>query len=124
MSVTLRQGLGTLNTSTTTGDGGINVTFVFYSASCCSEVMELVSVDGAGNVGICSRSVTSAVTTTPNTMPTASTTNSMTTATAATSVTSSPSTNAATDSAGHRFYPTISFRVSARAILLFHVLWL
>ncbi|XP_058629417.1 von Willebrand factor A domain-containing protein 7-like isoform X2 [Onychostoma macrolepis] len=129
MSVTLRQGLGTLNTSTTTGDGGVNVTFVFYSASCCSEVMELVAVDGAGNVGICSRSVTSAVTTTPNTsMSTASTTNSMTTATAAattaTAKTSSPSTNATTDSAGHHFYPPIGFWVGVGAILLSHVLWL
>ncbi|XP_056092826.1 von Willebrand factor A domain-containing protein 7-like [Rhinichthys klamathensis goyatoka] len=75
VSVTLRQGLGTLNTSTPLGDGGVNVTLAFYSASCCSEVMELVAVDRAGNVGVCSRSIASSVSTTPNTST--SRTNSM-----------------------------------------------
>lgn len=48
--------IGTFNTTSVIGDGGVNVTLAFYSASCCSGVMELVAVDGAGNVGICSRS--------------------------------------------------------------------
>ncbi|KAI2668273.1 von Willebrand factor A domain-containing protein 7 [Labeo rohita] len=109
MSVTLRQGLGTLNTTTIIKDGGVNVTLAFYRASCCSEVMELVAVDRAGNVGICSRSITSAVTTTPDTfMSTAAT--ATTTATATTKITSSsPSINATTNSAEHPFYPPIIF---------------
>ncbi|XP_016300112.1 uncharacterized protein LOC107656686, partial [Sinocyclocheilus anshuiensis] len=37
MSLILRQGLGTLNTTTIIGEEGVNVTLAFYSASCCSE---------------------------------------------------------------------------------------
>ncbi|XP_016417287.1 von Willebrand factor A domain-containing protein 7-like [Sinocyclocheilus rhinocerous] len=123
ISVTLRQGLGTLNTTTIIRDGGVNVTLAFYSASCCSEIMELVAVDRAGNVGICSRSVTPAVTTS---MSTTSTTKSMTTATTTTIATTTVmakttnATNATTNSAGCPFYPPISFWVSVGAILLFH----
>uniref|UniRef100_A0A8C2HZ49 von Willebrand factor A domain-containing protein 7-like n=1 Tax=Cyprinus carpio TaxID=7962 RepID=A0A8C2HZ49_CYPCA len=121
-SLTLRQGLGTLNTTTRIGGEGVNVTLAFYRASCCSEVMELVAVDGAGNVGICVKSITSAVTTTANTfMYTTSTTNSMTTTTA-TTTTSTPSTNATSYSAGCIFDPPISFWVGVGAFLLFHVL--
>ncbi|XP_059367578.1 uncharacterized protein LOC132106012 [Carassius carassius] len=129
MSLILRQGLGTLNTTTTIGGEGVNVTLASYSASCCSEVMELVAVDGAGNVGTCLKSITSAVTTTSNTfMSTTSTTNSMTTATATTTatttvtMTSTPSTNATPDSDGCPFDPPISFWLSVGAFLLFHVL--
>ncbi|XP_045070728.1 von Willebrand factor A domain-containing protein 7-like [Coregonus clupeaformis] len=53
--VTLRQGNGTLNTSTAVGTGGENVTWVAYSASCCSKKVELVVVDKAGNVDITKR---------------------------------------------------------------------
>ncbi|XP_067106281.1 von Willebrand factor A domain-containing protein 7-like [Osmerus mordax] len=51
--VTLRLGNGTLNTSTATGAGGENVTVVSYTAPCCSDAVELVVIDRAGNVGIC-----------------------------------------------------------------------
>ncbi|XP_016346609.1 von Willebrand factor A domain-containing protein 7-like [Sinocyclocheilus anshuiensis] len=124
ISVTLRQGLGTLNTTTIIRDGGVNVTLAFYSASCYSEIMELVAVHRAGNVGICSRSVTPAVTTS---MSTTSTTKSMTTATTTTIATTTVmakttnATNATTNSAGCPFYPPISFWVSVGAILLFHL---
>ncbi|KAF7648668.1 hypothetical protein LDENG_00153160, partial [Lucifuga dentata] len=52
-SVTIRRGNGTLNTSTAIGAGGENVTVVTYSASCCSQTVELTAVDGVGNVGTC-----------------------------------------------------------------------
>ncbi|KAK6324605.1 hypothetical protein J4Q44_G00039470 [Coregonus suidteri] len=59
--VTLRQGNGTLNTSTAVGTGGENVTWVAYSATCCSKKVELVVVDKAGNVGVCLGSVKDSV---------------------------------------------------------------
>eukprot|EP00063_Salmo_salar_P090441 XP_014065276.1 PREDICTED: von Willebrand factor A domain-containing protein 7-like [Salmo salar] len=59
--VTLRQGNGTLNTSTEVGTGGENVTRVTYSATCCSKKVELVVVDRAGNVGVCLGSVNDSV---------------------------------------------------------------
>ncbi|XP_064859717.1 von Willebrand factor A domain-containing protein 7 [Oncorhynchus nerka] len=59
--VTLRQGNGTLNTSTEVGTGGENVTRVEYSATCCSKKVELVVVDRAGNVGVCLGSVKDSV---------------------------------------------------------------
>ncbi|XP_022540193.2 von Willebrand factor A domain-containing protein 7 [Astyanax mexicanus] len=77
--VEVSQGLGTLNTSTVL-DGGVNVTLVFYAASCCSPQVELVVVDSAGNVGSCSRSVTVEVSTT--TSPTSTPANTTTTTTA------------------------------------------
>ncbi|XP_074486744.1 von Willebrand factor A domain-containing protein 7 isoform X1 [Sebastes fasciatus] len=52
-SVTVRQGNGTLNTSTVAGTGGENVTVATYSASCCSQNVELAAVDKVGNVGTC-----------------------------------------------------------------------
>ncbi|CAJ1052706.1 Hypothetical predicted protein [Xyrichtys novacula] len=63
-SVTIRQGNGTLNTSMTTGAGGENVTVATYSASCCSQIVELTAVDNVGNVGTCvgqARALTTAV---------------------------------------------------------------
>ena len=51
--VTLQQGNGTLNTSSS----GSGITFASYSASCCSEVVELVMVDDVGNAGVCSASI-------------------------------------------------------------------
>lgn len=51
--LTIRQGNGTLNTSLVVGAGGENVTLATYSASCCSQTVELVAVDRAGNVGMC-----------------------------------------------------------------------
>ncbi|XP_026093212.1 von Willebrand factor A domain-containing protein 7-like [Carassius auratus] len=133
MSLVLRQGLGSLNTTTVIGGEGVNVTLASYSASCCSEVMELVAVDGAGNVGTCLKSITSAVTTTSNSfMSTTSTTNSQTTATATTTatttvttkitMTSTPSTNATSDSDGCPSDPPSSFWLSLGAFLLVHVL--
>nr|XP_046264832.1 von Willebrand factor A domain-containing protein 7-like [Scatophagus argus] len=52
-SVTIRQGNGTLNTSTVVGAGGENITVATYSASCCSQTVELAAVDKVGNVGTC-----------------------------------------------------------------------
>ncbi|XP_076023377.1 von Willebrand factor A domain-containing protein 7-like [Genypterus blacodes] len=51
--VSIRQGNGTLNTSTVIGAGGENITVISYSASCCSQNVELTAVDGVGNVGTC-----------------------------------------------------------------------
>ncbi|XP_048852257.1 von Willebrand factor A domain-containing protein 7 [Brienomyrus brachyistius] len=56
-SVSARGGNGTLNSTTFVGEGGINVTQVFYSASCCAPDLELVVVDAVGNVGRCIYSV-------------------------------------------------------------------
>ncbi|KAL2097666.1 hypothetical protein ACEWY4_006873 [Coilia grayii] len=53
-TVTLQQGNGTLNTTTTSGVG---ITSASYSASCCSKVVELVMVDGVGNSGVCSAAI-------------------------------------------------------------------
>ncbi|GLD60771.1 von Willebrand factor A domain-containing protein 7-like protein [Lates japonicus] len=44
-SITVRQGNGTLNTSTVAGASGENITVATYSASCCSQNVELVAVD-------------------------------------------------------------------------------
>ncbi len=52
-TVTIRQGNGTLNTSTVAGAGGENITVAAYSASCCSQNVELSAVDRVGNVGTC-----------------------------------------------------------------------
>lgn len=52
-SVTVRQGNGTLNTSTVIGAGGENSTVATYSASCCSKNVELAAVDRVGNVVTC-----------------------------------------------------------------------
>ncbi|XP_073335819.1 LOW QUALITY PROTEIN: von Willebrand factor A domain-containing protein 7-like [Pagrus major] len=53
--ISLRQGNGTMNTSLAAGNE--NVTLVSYTASCCSPDVELLLVDGVGNVGSCSYSV-------------------------------------------------------------------
>ncbi|KAG7223689.1 hypothetical protein INR49_015414 [Caranx melampygus] len=52
-SITIRQGNGTLNTSTVAGADGENVTVATYRASCCSQNVELTMVDKVGNVGTC-----------------------------------------------------------------------
>ncbi|XP_063050249.1 von Willebrand factor A domain-containing protein 7-like, partial [Engraulis encrasicolus] len=58
-SVTLQQGNGTLNTTTTGGGGssGVGITFATYSASCCSQEVELLMVDEVGNTAVCSASI-------------------------------------------------------------------
>ncbi|XP_030294299.1 von Willebrand factor A domain-containing protein 7-like [Sparus aurata] len=53
--VSLRQGNGTMNTSLAAGNESIML--VSYTASCCSPDVELLVVDGVGNVGSCSYSV-------------------------------------------------------------------
>ncbi|XP_068572631.1 von Willebrand factor A domain-containing protein 7-like [Cebidichthys violaceus] len=53
--VSLRQGNGTMNTSLTAGSE--NITLVSYSSSCCSPDVELLVVDGVGNVASCFYSV-------------------------------------------------------------------
>ena len=51
-SVTLHQGNGTLNTSLTVS-GGVDITVASYSASCCSQSVELRIIDKVGNVQLC-----------------------------------------------------------------------
>ncbi|XP_077574936.1 von Willebrand factor A domain-containing protein 7-like [Stigmatopora nigra] len=51
--VIIRQGNGTLSTTSTVGLDGVNVTMVSYRASCCADTVELAVVDNAGNVGSC-----------------------------------------------------------------------
>ncbi|KPP58056.1 von Willebrand factor A domain-containing protein 7-like [Scleropages formosus] len=62
-SVSLRRGDGILHSAGSVGEGGVNVTEVLYSASCCSPDVELIAVDAVGNVGMCSHSVRVATTT-------------------------------------------------------------
>ncbi|XP_034400448.1 von Willebrand factor A domain-containing protein 7 [Cyclopterus lumpus] len=64
-SVTIRQGNGTLNTSTVAGAGGENMTVVTYIASCCSQNVELAAVDKVGNVGTCVVQARESATTAP-----------------------------------------------------------
>ncbi|XP_041640427.1 von Willebrand factor A domain-containing protein 7 isoform X2 [Cheilinus undulatus] len=52
-SITIRRGNGTLNTSTVTEAGGEDTIVATYSASCCSQSVELTVVDKVGNVGRC-----------------------------------------------------------------------
>lgn len=54
-NVTLKTGNGTLVTAY--GDKAL----VFYNASCCASKVELLVVDGAGNVGSCSYSLSSRI---------------------------------------------------------------
>ncbi|KAL4604750.1 hypothetical protein GN956_G25641 [Arapaima gigas] len=51
--VSSRPGDGILNSTSSVGEGGVNVTQVLYSASCCSPNVEIIAVDGVGNVGRC-----------------------------------------------------------------------
>nr|XP_061792057.1 von Willebrand factor A domain-containing protein 7-like [Nerophis lumbriciformis] len=51
--ITIRQGNGTLNTSTVSGPGGENITVASYQASCCADRVALAAVDNTGNVGVC-----------------------------------------------------------------------
>ncbi|XP_036372563.1 von Willebrand factor A domain-containing protein 7 [Megalops cyprinoides] len=64
-SVSTRLGNGTLNTTPSTGEGGVDVTLATYSASCCSPEVEIVAVDTVGNVGTCFHSIRPATTATP-----------------------------------------------------------
>ncbi|XP_070777457.1 von Willebrand factor A domain-containing protein 7-like [Enoplosus armatus] len=75
-STTIRQGNGTLNTSTVAGAGGENITVATYSASCCSQNIVLAAVDRVGNVGTCvgwARALTTPAPTTTTPVNTAST---------------------------------------------------
>ncbi|XP_061686107.1 von Willebrand factor A domain-containing protein 7-like [Syngnathoides biaculeatus] len=51
--VTIREGNGTLNTTTVVGPGGENITVASFQSSCCVDRVELSLVDNVGNVGIC-----------------------------------------------------------------------
>ncbi|AWP05911.1 putative von Willebrand factor A domain-containing protein 7-like [Scophthalmus maximus] len=73
-SITIRKGNGTLNTSALTGAGGENVTVVTYSASCCSQNVELTAVDKIGNVGTCVGQAREATTAAPVTTAAVNTT--------------------------------------------------
>ncbi|XP_072533311.1 LOW QUALITY PROTEIN: von Willebrand factor A domain-containing protein 7-like [Salminus brasiliensis] len=90
-SVSVRQGTGSLNTSTVL-DGGVNVTVVLYTASCCFPQVELVVVDSVGNVGSCGRSLIADVS--ASTSPTSTNTAANTT-TATVGTTVQTSTNGA-----------------------------
>ncbi|XP_042340189.1 von Willebrand factor A domain-containing protein 7-like [Plectropomus leopardus] len=75
-SVSIRQGNGTLNISTEAGAGGENITVATYSASCCSQSVELAAVDKVGNVGTCvgqARALTTAAPVTTSAVNTTST---------------------------------------------------
>ncbi|CAK6969157.1 von Willebrand factor A domain-containing protein 7-like [Scomber scombrus] len=63
--ITIRKGNGTLNTSTAVGAGGESVTMVSYTASCCSQTVELAAVDNVGNVGTCVGQARTLTTTAP-----------------------------------------------------------
>ncbi|XP_041964174.1 von Willebrand factor A domain-containing protein 7 isoform X2 [Alosa sapidissima] len=52
-SVTVQEGNGTLSTNSS----GVGITAALYSASCCSQAVELVMVDNVGNAAICSASI-------------------------------------------------------------------
>ncbi|KAL4640631.1 von Willebrand factor A domain-containing protein 7-like [Arapaima gigas] len=64
-SVSSRPGDGVLNSTSSVGEGGVNVTQVLYRASCCSPNVEIIAVDGVGNVGTCFHSVSRLPTTAP-----------------------------------------------------------
>nr|XP_046186079.1 von Willebrand factor A domain-containing protein 7-like isoform X2 [Oncorhynchus gorbuscha]XP_046186089.1 von Willebrand factor A domain-containing protein 7-like isoform X2 [Oncorhynchus gorbuscha]XP_046186098.1 von Willebrand factor A domain-containing protein 7-like isoform X2 [Oncorhynchus gorbuscha] len=97
--VTLRQGNGTLNTTTVMGAGNWTVTLAAYSASCCSPEVELVAVDGAGNVGTCFRSIRVTVDTTVQpTVTNATTKNSITVTTPKVATTTTATSSAASSS--------------------------
>ncbi|TNN54197.1 von Willebrand factor A domain-containing protein 7 [Liparis tanakae] len=73
-SVSIRQGNGTLNTSTVAGAGGENITVVTYNASCCAQKAELTAVDKVGNVGTCVAQARASTTAAPVTTAAAATT--------------------------------------------------
>ncbi|XP_065121290.1 von Willebrand factor A domain-containing protein 7-like isoform X2 [Paramisgurnus dabryanus] len=50
-------GNGSLSTSQLMSENGTNVTIAFYNASCCSQEVQIVTVDGVGNVGTCFTSI-------------------------------------------------------------------
>lgn len=68
-SVSINLGNGSLSTSHAMSVNGINVTLAFYNASCCSQEVELVAVDGVGNVGTCFTSIKSLSANTTTLMP-------------------------------------------------------
>ncbi|XP_034450362.1 von Willebrand factor A domain-containing protein 7-like isoform X1 [Hippoglossus hippoglossus] len=80
-SITVRQGNGTLNTSTVAGAGGENFTVVTYSASCCAQNVVLAAVDNVGNVGKCVGQVRESTTATPAVVEAANTTTAAVTTT-------------------------------------------
>lgn len=55
-SVRVLRGNGTLSTTSFPSDTEINVTMIDYRSSCCSRELELVAVDGLGNVATCFKS--------------------------------------------------------------------
>ncbi|XP_070684547.1 uncharacterized protein [Pempheris klunzingeri] len=83
VTINVHQGNGTLNTSMVAGAGGENITVATYSASCCSQSVQLAAVDRVGNVGRCvararGLTITTAhvTTTAPTTMAVVKTTSS------------------------------------------------
>ncbi|XP_073670359.1 von Willebrand factor A domain-containing protein 7-like [Paramisgurnus dabryanus] len=68
-------GNGSLSTSQVMSKNGTNVTVAFYNASCCSQEVQIVAVDGVGNVGTCFASIKkTSVNTTTTAIPTTYTT--------------------------------------------------
>ncbi|KAM9363653.1 von Willebrand factor A domain-containing protein 7-like [Symphorus nematophorus] len=74
-TITVRQGNGSFNTSTVAG-ADETITVVTYSASCCSQSVELAAVDRVGNVGTCVGQATALTTPAPTTITTTVTTTS------------------------------------------------
>ncbi|XP_029949231.1 von Willebrand factor A domain-containing protein 7-like [Salarias fasciatus] len=110
VTMSLRQGNGTLNTSMEVGPGGENVTVITYSSSCCSQSVEVAAVDGVGNVGRCVGQARVMTTPAPNTTTTTPTTTpNMTTVPTSPAATTTP---AVTDSTGGRKLNIYSLVVS------------
>ncbi|KAK3554501.1 hypothetical protein QTP70_024406, partial [Hemibagrus guttatus] len=97
-SVRLLQGNGNLTTTTVLNDTCVNVTMVIYNASCCSQDLELVAVDKAGNVATCFKSVKA---TEPNTSTVTPETATNTTTTTITPNTTIITTTISTTSTAH-----------------------
>lgn len=101
--VSVQKGNGTLNTSSAVGAGGENITVAVYSASCCSDSVELAAADRAGNVGRCV--VRAGQTSTTNTVA---------------PVTSAP-TSGPTSTAGHNLGRAPWFWMTVSAFFLWNV---
>ncbi|XP_077936646.1 von Willebrand factor A domain-containing protein 7 isoform X1 [Gasterosteus aculeatus] len=104
-SLTIRQGNGTLNTSTATGAEGENITVATYSASCCSQNVVLAAVDRVGNVGTCVGQARESTTNVSTAAPVLNTT-SMTTAALNTTSAGSP-----TESISRYIYLSVAFSI-------------
>ncbi|XP_077380532.1 von Willebrand factor A domain-containing protein 7-like [Festucalex cinctus] len=102
--ITIREGNGTLNTTTVVGPAGENITVVSYQASCCADRVELSVVDNVGNVGMCVGQVRQSSTVAP-----------VTAANVTTNLTTSVTTNT-TSAGGRTLSTTLWFWATAVAL--------